>query len=64
MPRKKPKIQTNADRERDLTIKIDKMKLLCEQIKLQRNDEELTFEEDQEPPIQRNKDEKLERQRE
>ena len=63
MPRKKQKTQTNEDRERDLAIKRDKMKLLCEQIKLQRNNEELTFEEDQEPPIQRNKDEELETQR-
>ena len=68
MPRKKPNIQINEDRERDLTIKRDKMKLLREKIKLQRklqsNDEELNFEEDQEPPVQRNKKEKLERQRE
>ena len=64
MPRKKPKTQTNEDRERDFTIKIDKMKLLHEQRKLQRNNEELTFEEEQEPPIQRNKEEELERQRE
>ena len=49
MPRKKPKIQTNADRERALAIKRDKMKLLHEQRKLQSNNEELTFEEDQEP---------------
>ena len=40
------------------------MKLLSEQIKLQSNNEELNFEEDQEPPIQRNKKEELERQRE
>ena len=64
MPRKKPKIQTNVDRGRDLVIKRDKMKLLCEQRKLQSNDEELTFEEYQEPPVQRNKEEELERQRE
>ena len=51
MPRKKPKIQTNAERGRDLAIKRDKMKLLREQRKLQSNDEELTFEEDQEPPV-------------
>ena len=64
MPRKKPNIQTTEERERDLEIKRDKMKLLCEQRKLQRNNEELTFEEEQEPPIQRNKEEELERQRE
>ena len=63
MPRKKPKNQTNEDRERDFAIKRDKMKLLCEQIKLQRNNEEFIFEEDQEPSIQRNKEEELERQR-
>ena len=40
------------------------MKLLREQRKLQSNNEELTFEEDQEPPVQRNKEEELERQRE
>ena len=62
MPRKKPKTQTNEDRERDLTIKRDKMKLLHEQIKLQSSNEELTFKEDQEPPIQRNKEKELERQ--
>ena len=64
MPRKKLKTQTKEQRERDLEIKRDKMKLLCEQRKLQRNNEELTFEEDQEPLIQRNKEEELERQRE
>ena len=64
MPRKKPKTQTNEDRERYLAIKRDKMKLLREQRKLQINNEELTFEEDQEPLIQRNKDKELERQRE
>ena len=32
--------------------------------KLQSNNEELTFEEDQEPPVQRNKEEELERQKE
>ena len=64
MSRKKPKTQKNEDRERDLAIKKDKMKLLCEQRKLQRNNEELNFEEEQEPPIQRNKEEELERQRE
>ena len=64
MPRKKSKTKTNEDRERDLAIKRDKMKLLHEQRKLQSNDEELTFEEDQETPIQRNKEEELERQRE
>ena len=52
---------TNEDRERDLEIKRDKMKLLHEQINLQRNNDELTFEEDQEPPVQRNKEEELER---
>ena len=51
MPRKKPKTQTNEDRERDLAIKRDKMKLLREQRKLQSNKEELTFKEDQEPPV-------------
>ena len=40
------------------------MKLLCEERKLQRNNEELTFEEEQEPLIQRNKEEELERKRE
>ena len=64
MSRKKPKTQTNEDRERDLEIKRDKMKLLREQRKLQRNNEELTFEEEQEPSIQRNKVIELERQRE
>ena len=64
MPGKKPKNQTNKDRERDLAIKRDKMKLLCEQRRLQSNNEELTFEEDQEPPVPRNKEEELERQRE
>ena len=61
MPTKKPKTQKNEDRERDLAIKRDKMKLLHEQRKLQRNNEELTFQEDQEPPVQRNKEEELER---
>ena len=64
MPRKKPKTQTNEDKERDLAIKRDKMKLLCEQRKLQSNNEELNFEEDQEPPIQTKKEEELERQKE
>ena len=64
MPRKKPKTQTTEERERHLAIKRDKMKLLREQRKLQSNNEELTFEEDQEPPIQRNKEEELKRQRE
>ena len=64
MPRKKPKTQTNEERERDLAIKRDKMKLLHEHRKLQSNNEELTFEDDQEPLIQRNKKEELERQRE
>ena len=40
------------------------MKLLREQRKFQSNNEGLTFEEDQEPSIQRNKEEDLERQRE
>ena len=62
MPRKKPKNQTNEDRERDLAIKRDQMKLLREQRKLQSNNEELTFKEDQEPPVPRNKEEELERQ--
>ena len=64
MPRKKPKTQTMEERERDLAIKRDKMKLLREQRKLQKKNEELTFNEEQEPPIQRNKEEELERQRE
>ena len=64
MPRKKPKTQTNEDRERDLAIKIDKMKLLHEQRKLQSNNEELNFEDEHEPWIQRNKEEELERERE
>ena len=64
MPRKKPKNQTTEEREGDLAIKRDKMKLLREQRKLQSNNEELTFKEDQEPPIQRNKEEELERHRE
>ena len=45
------------ERERDLTIKRDKMKLLHEQRKLQRNNEELSFKEEQEPLIQRKKEE-------
>ena len=64
MPRKKPKTQTNEERERDLAIKRDKMKLLYEQRNLQSNNEELNFEEEKEPLIQRNKEEELERQRE
>ena len=64
MPRKKPKTQRIEERERDLEIKREKMKLVREQIKLQSNNEELTFKEDQEPLIQRNKEEELERQRE
>ena len=52
MPRKKPKTQKKKYRERDLEIKRDKMKLICKQRKLQSNNEELTFKEDQEPPIQ------------
>ena len=64
MPRKKPNIQINEDRERDLEIKRDKIKLLREQRKLQSNNEELTFKEDQEPLVQINKEEELERQRE
>lgn len=63
MSRKKPKIQTMEERERDLTITRDKIKLLRER-KLQCNNEELSFEEEQEPPIQRNKEEELKRQRE
>ena len=39
------------------------MKLLHEQRKLQRNNEELSFQEEQEPLIQRNEEEELERQR-
>ena len=64
MSRKKPKTQTNEDRVRDLVIKRNKMKLLCEQIKLQRNNEELSFKEEQKLSIQINKEEELERQRE
>ena len=64
MPRKKPKTQTKEERGRDLEIKRDKMKLLCEQRKLQSNNEELTFEEEKELSIQINKEEELERQRE
>ena len=64
MPRKKPKTQTMEERERYLAIKRDKMKLLYEQRKLQCNNEELSFKEEHEPPIQRNKEEELERQRE
>ena len=45
-------------------LKEIKMKLLFEQRKLQSNNEELTFKEDQEPPVPRNKEEELERQRE
>ena len=63
MPRKKPKTQKNEERDRDLAIKRDKIKLLHKQRKLQSNNEELTFEEEQEPLIQRNKEEELERQR-
>ena len=40
------------------------MKLLCDQRKLQWNNEELSFKEEYEPPIQRNKEKELERQRE
>ena len=40
------------------------MKILREQGKLKRNNEELTFEEDQEPSVQRNKEKELERQTE
>ena len=47
-----------------MAIKRDQINVLCKQRKLQSNDEELTFEEDQEPPVQRNKVEELERQRE
>ena len=43
MLRKKPKTQTNEDRERDLAIKRDKIKLLREKRKLQRKNEELTL---------------------
>ena len=57
MPRQKPKNQTTEERERDLEIKRDKMKLQCEQRKFQCNNEELSFEEEHEPPIQRNKEE-------
>ena len=34
MPRKKPKTQAKEEREIDLTIKRDKMKLPCKQRKL------------------------------
>ena len=51
MPRKKSETQATKERERDLEIKRDKMKLLSEQRKFQSNNEELNFEEDQEPPI-------------
>ena len=61
MPRKKPKTQKTKERERDLEIKRDKMKLLHEQRKLQRNNEEFSFQEEQEPSIQRNKEKELER---
>lgn len=64
MPRKKPKNKTTKERERDLAIKRDKIKLLCEQTKLQFNNEELSFEEGHKLPIQRNNEEELERQRE
>ena len=47
-----------------MAIKRDKIKLLCEQRKLKINNEELTFKEDQEPSVQRNKEEDLERQKE
>ena len=47
MLEKKPKTQTNEDRERDLEIKRDKMKLLHEQRKLQKNNEEFSFKEDE-----------------
>ena len=47
-----------------MAIKRDKIKLLPEQRKLQSNNEELSFQEEHEPPIQRNKEEELERQRE
>ena len=53
MPRKKPKTQTTEEREKYFGIKRDKMKLLHEQRKLQRNNEELTFEEEHEPSIQK-----------
>ena len=52
MPRKKPNSQTMEERERYLAIKRDKMKLLCEQRKLQSNNEELNFKEEQEQSIQ------------
>ena len=42
MPRKKPKTQTIEERERDLKIKRDKMKLLHEQRKLHTNNEPRT----------------------
>ena len=61
---KKQNTQTKKEKEIDLGIKRDKMKLLHEQIKLQSNNKESIFEEEQEPPIQRNKEEELERQRE
>ena len=55
MPRKKPKTQTMEERERDLAIKRYKIKLLHEQRKLKSNNEKLTFEEEHEPLIQKNK---------
>ena len=55
MPRKKQKNQTMEERERYLEIKRDKMKLLCEQRKLQCNNVDFSFEEEHEPPIQETK---------
>ena len=63
MLRKKLKTQKKEERERDLEINRHTMNLLHEKRNLQSNNEELTFEEDQEPTIQRNKEEELERQR-
>ena len=57
MPKKKQKNQTKEERETNLAVKRDKMKLLCEQRKLQRNNEELTSKEEQESLIERNKEE-------
>ena len=46
IPRKKPKNKIKEERERDLAIKRDKIKLLREQKKLQSNNKELTLEEE------------------
>ena len=64
MPRKKLENHRIEERERDLEIKRDKMKLLREQRKLQCNNEELSFEKEHGPRIQINKQKELERKRE